>query len=174
MKTKGKTGFSLIELMVVISIISLLSSLSFASISNSRIQAGDLKRIQDLQAINKMFELYYADNGTYPYFNNVSFDGGQYINSTMPEWDTVLGAAMRPYATRMPKPNGGAAYEYYHGMPNPLCWGYTFNRLTIKDGFYLKTYLQGVNSITATDGGNDPLAYEIRGGQTFLGETCVF
>lgn len=67
MKTmKKNAGFTLFELLVVISIIALIIAVGTASYSSAQKRARDAKRRQDLQAIQKSFEQYYAVNGDYP------------------------------------------------------------------------------------------------------------
>lgn len=64
---KGKKGgFTLVELLVVISIISLLSSIVFSSISSARSKARDARRITDMKQITTALYLYYDKNGFYP------------------------------------------------------------------------------------------------------------
>ena len=59
-------GFTLIEVLVVIAIISLLSSVVFVSLSQARVKARDSKRVQDLVQLRNALELYYSKNGRYP------------------------------------------------------------------------------------------------------------
>lgn len=58
-------GFTLVELLVVISIIGLLSSVVLISVTRARALARDTRRVQDLKAINTAFQLY-VQNGNTP------------------------------------------------------------------------------------------------------------
>lgn len=58
-------GFTLVELLVIVSIIGLLSTLAITSLDNSRRKARDAKRKMDLKEISTAFELYYDKNNTY-------------------------------------------------------------------------------------------------------------
>ena len=64
MKRQG--GFTLAELLVVMSIISLLSSVILSSLSSTRVKARDGQRVQSLAEMKKALALYYYDNGKYP------------------------------------------------------------------------------------------------------------
>jgi prepilin-type N-terminal cleavage/methylation domain-containing protein len=64
-KKKGSLGFTLFELLVSISIIGLLMALVSFSFSSAQKKARDAKRMQDLQALQKAAEQYYAVMGTY-------------------------------------------------------------------------------------------------------------
>lgn len=63
---KKRFGFTLIELMIVISIIGILSAVIFASFSKSRSVARDDIRKSDLKNLQVALALYKAQNGSYP------------------------------------------------------------------------------------------------------------
>jgi len=65
-KTK-KRGFTLIELMVVISIIGLLSSIVLASLTNARRKAQDARLISDMINLRTAAEIYRSTTGSYYY-----------------------------------------------------------------------------------------------------------
>jgi prepilin-type N-terminal cleavage/methylation domain-containing protein len=67
-KQQSKTiwGFSLIELLVVISIIGVLSAVLVANFMGMRERARDAQRIQDLYAIKNALRMYYNDIQSYP------------------------------------------------------------------------------------------------------------
>jgi general secretion pathway protein G len=60
------TGFTLIELMTVIAIITLLASIIMVSVTNARMRARDAKRVSDTKSIELALSLYYNDNYKYP------------------------------------------------------------------------------------------------------------
>ncbi len=61
-----KSGFTLVELLVVISIIALLSSVVFASINSARAKARDASRATTIHAIQTALEFYYDTYNAYP------------------------------------------------------------------------------------------------------------
>jgi prepilin-type N-terminal cleavage/methylation domain-containing protein len=64
--SKKKTrGFTLVELLVVFSIITFLSSVVLAGVSNSREKANDSKITQDMRQFRIAVELYYSDHQSY-------------------------------------------------------------------------------------------------------------
>lgn len=58
----NKKGFTLVELLVTISIIGLLSTLSVVSLNNARGKARDARRMYDLSTVRTALELYRFDN----------------------------------------------------------------------------------------------------------------
>lgn len=66
-KNKQKLGFTLLELLVVISIIGLLIAMGTASYSTAQKKARNARRKGDMQAIQAAFEQFYsANNSAYP------------------------------------------------------------------------------------------------------------
>ena len=69
MKNNSK-GFTIIELLVVISIIGLLSTISVVALNGARKKSRDAKRIADINNLQTALELYYNDNNGYPIFTS--------------------------------------------------------------------------------------------------------
>lgn len=63
---KTKFGFTLVELLVVISIIAVLTAILTTNFMGMRERARDAQKIQDLGSIKSALRLYYNDNQTYP------------------------------------------------------------------------------------------------------------
>lgn len=61
-----KKGFTLLELLVVISIIGILISVTAVTYSSITKNARDARRKTDLEEIRSAIELYRSDNGEYP------------------------------------------------------------------------------------------------------------
>ena len=59
-------GFTLVELLVTISIISVLASVVLTSVNSARAKARDARRIADFKQIQLALELFYDSQGKYP------------------------------------------------------------------------------------------------------------
>jgi len=59
-------GFTLIEILVVITIIGILSSVVLVGLNTARKQGRDTRRVADLRQVQNGLELYFQKNGTYP------------------------------------------------------------------------------------------------------------
>jgi general secretion pathway protein G len=83
MKKKNSKGFTLIELMMIVAILGMMSSLIVASINDARKKGRDAKRISDMGQIQKALEIYLDKTGDYPGVIPVDDGGG---------WDIGCGA----------------------------------------------------------------------------------
>ncbi len=96
-KIKDKQGFTLIEFLVVISIIGFLSTLAVGVLGNTRQKARDARRVNDMGAVSKAFELYATKNNSYNAyggtvpgrFNQACSSGG--ITAFLPGASTLVG-----------------------------------------------------------------------------------
>lgn len=110
----AESGFTLIELIVVIGIIAILSSMLIAIINpvSQFEKARDAQRKSDLTQIQKELEQYYQDTGHYPSSTNtfqiIGINGGtiSFGTSNTSNW---------PYANQLPQdPNvNSRTYVYY-------------------------------------------------------------
>lgn len=65
-KSGMPTGFTLMELLIAVSIIAILIAIGVASYTTVNKQSRDTKRKSDLEQIRSALEMYRADNGSYP------------------------------------------------------------------------------------------------------------
>lgn len=63
------SGFTLVELLIVIVIIGILASIGLGSFNTAQMKSRDSKRKTNLQQIANALEIYYNDKGTYPASN---------------------------------------------------------------------------------------------------------
>lgn len=61
-----KSGFTLVEILIVIFIISLLSSIVLVGLGSFRARGRDARRIADLHSMQNALELYFSNQGVYP------------------------------------------------------------------------------------------------------------
>ena len=67
MKIKSKKGFSLVELLVVITIIAILSVVAYVAVGGQTAKARNSRRMQDLTAIQSALEIFFIENDSnYP------------------------------------------------------------------------------------------------------------
>ena len=65
MKQKN-TGFTLVELLIVITIIGILASIGLSTFTSAQTKSRDVKRKAHLKQLSDAFEAYYNDHGEYP------------------------------------------------------------------------------------------------------------
>jgi prepilin-type N-terminal cleavage/methylation domain-containing protein len=67
-----KKGFTLVELLVAVSIMATLMAILVPNLMGSRQRARDAKKIEDLGSVKNGLRFYYDDNQTYPAGSGVS------------------------------------------------------------------------------------------------------
>jgi prepilin-type N-terminal cleavage/methylation domain-containing protein len=166
-RNKKQQGFTIIELLVVVSIIGLLSSIMVVTARSSRAKARDNQRVQNLQQIQRSLEIYAANNGgAYPTLAGGA--PGSYFASSNPNaatyW-TPLQTALSPYVT-LPVTDASYSYVYANGPMMP-CMTFTGPQGVMRlesNGYYLQVTLENQSEISMRDGGLRPNVYEIFGG----------
>lgn len=63
---RTRRGFTLVELLIVMAIIAVLSSVVIASMVSTRMKSRDAHRITDIKEVQKALEIYFDTNQTYP------------------------------------------------------------------------------------------------------------
>ncbi len=107
------SGFTLVEVIVVVAVVSILSAVLYANFNDSRELTRDAQRKADLRLVQNALELYKLDHGRYPEGCNPADPG----NPDNPEnWSGQLG-------TNFECPDGGS--DYIRGdVSRPFSPGY--------------------------------------------------
>lgn len=71
---KTKRGFTLIEILVVVSIIGVITAITLVSLNGAKKKATDVKSVTELDQLRKAIELYRTDMGKYPGGENKNYN----------------------------------------------------------------------------------------------------
>lgn len=118
---KSKKGFTMIEILVTISLVGLLAVIVLASVGTARAKARDAKRISELQQLQKALELYFDRHEYYPASPRIctiddsySGDCGGVGNST--DWHAasdLRALVAEGYVSELPKDPVDAGKYFY-------------------------------------------------------------
>lgn len=106
--SKHSSGFTLIELMIVIVIIAILSSFTIMSYAGQLKRSRDGKRQADLENIRSALEIYRTDCGHYP--PSISFGG-----SLVGDGGTTSCTVTNQYMASVPNDPKSGSYGYVAG-----------------------------------------------------------
>ena len=104
MNKKDQSGFTLIEILVVVAIIGLLATVVTTSLSHARLKARDSKRKEDLAQLQKALEIYYNTNNRYP----CTGDSGTVPNNCSGTFDWWAATGNCPSSGTVPRTYTGA------------------------------------------------------------------
>jgi type II secretion system protein G len=129
--TKSKSGFTIVELLVVIVVIAILAVITIVAYTGIQARANDSRRLNDLEAIQKALALYKADNGSYP-TRQPNPGNSSYEISTDPGFLSSLSSYANNAVFKDPQNSTSKAYWYNtfgagsYGCPASLGAYYTF------------------------------------------------
>ena len=100
---KKHSGFTLVELLVVISIIALLSVVAFYAVTYVKARARDAKRVADLDTFSKALELYNNNTGIYPINTaGVCLTGTDVVSTALQTAGDITSVVKEPFYTDAP------------------------------------------------------------------------
>lgn len=116
--TMNKQGFTLVELLIVMSIIGVLATLIGGNFLSAQIRGRDAQRKSDLKNVAQALEIFFSDYNKYPSDNGSQIGGCQYNPATGDgpacAWGTgEFSDGKTVYMKTVPKdPSGGKNYLY--------------------------------------------------------------
>lgn len=128
MNKKTLSGFTLVEILIVIVIVGILATIGFGSFQSSQLKARDSSRKSDLKQIGNALETYYNDHGQYP-------TGTGYINGCSAQAQCTWGEPFidengTVYMIKLPfdpqtnhsyyYSSSGTSYQIYASLENEL------------------------------------------------------
>jgi type II secretion system protein G len=126
-----KKGFTLIEIIIVISIIGLIATIGMSSYSILNKNARDARRKADLEQVRSALELYRSNNGTYPTTNSAWYGTCTAGWATVTS-DYVPNLVADGYIQKLPQdPRNGQSFSPCNdgGM---VCYTYISNGIDFK------------------------------------------
>lgn len=91
---RSKFGFTLVELLVVISIIGILTMIGAVAYSGAQKKARDTQRKTELDALSKALIMYYNDNGVFPALESDDFFSSTVLTGGVDKKDIIYLAKM--------------------------------------------------------------------------------
>lgn len=125
---KSKSGFTIVELLIVIVVIAILASITLVSYNGTQKRARDARRIADAGKITDALDLYYLQNGSFPTNTLDGITGSWEKSSNQPAGKFMEYLATYGFTTEAPrdpinnavidtpgseKTAGKSAYYYY-------------------------------------------------------------
>lgn len=126
----SEIGFTLVELMIVVTIIGIIAAIALASLGLIKENARDKRRLTDITAIRHAMNLYATDNGSFPRLAGthcIGKNNGEtcWGDTNMPG-STALTQALQPHLKTIPMDpvsdrGWGDTYLYLDGFINVGC-----------------------------------------------------
>lgn len=107
-------GFTLVELLVVITILGILATIGLTAFTSAQMRGRDTQRKSDLKQVASSMELYYSDYGSYPGSSNGKILGCPSTTNTPCTWGTgQFTDGKTVYFRVLPKDPATNSYYYY-------------------------------------------------------------
>ena len=137
---KSQSGFTIIELLIVIAIIAILAGVVLVNFQGAQAKARDSQRLTDLRSLQAKLEEYYHDNSGYPStFTAGSFTGIDPETLLDPNENTIVINSLvsdKSAADNIAAPTASSASDYIYIPYGPS--GCT----TSCSGYEIKAYIE--------------------------------
>ncbi len=143
-----KGGFTLIELMVVIAIIALMSTIVLSALTTAKARSRNAKRLQIVKQYANALELYRSDNGGYPNYSSpycLGEVGVGVCKFNIIDGSAALNSSLTKYIPGPPamtdNVNNSASYHglVYYNCSSTTCPAGATN------GYEVDWYMEGIN-----------------------------
>lgn len=104
-----KSGFTLVELLIVIAIMGILSSITVAQFITAKRKANDVARKSDLNGVSKALQMYFVDYGVMP---EASVDGRIVMKNSPIDWGGEFVDGTYVYMKVLPRENNSKLPNY--------------------------------------------------------------
>jgi len=108
---KKNKGFTLVELLIVISIMGILTVVGAASFKTVQLKSRDVRRKNDLGSISKALNMYYNDIGSFPHGTP---DINGMIKSVGIGFSAAVNGSITTYMVEMPRETTKGIEDYYY------------------------------------------------------------
>ncbi len=99
-RRQGRPGFTIVELLIVIVVIAILAAITIVAYNGVQQQANVSKSLSDLSNINKLIQLYHAENGVYPISPGAGWSGiskqVDFVPGIVPKYAAKIGQTSMP------------------------------------------------------------------------------
>jgi general secretion pathway protein G len=121
MQRTARRGFTLIELVVILSILAILSGVLVPRVGSHLRSSRDARRLADIQAIREAVEQYHLDRGAFPPANTNSAFGGWDVSN---DGDFIQVLCDYGYLEETPRdPINDETYQYRYYVYPPGSYG---------------------------------------------------
>lgn len=126
---KSTSGFTIVELLVVITVIGILTTISMISFTRYQATTRNSQRSSDMTILAEALEKFYSQNGEYPSCNAMTATPATVVSSTLIGIDpTVLTAplataGMNSIPTGCPDVSNGAGADVFAYIGDGTCSG---------------------------------------------------
>ncbi|MFH1461153.1 MAG: prepilin-type N-terminal cleavage/methylation domain-containing protein [Patescibacteria group bacterium] len=109
---KKSAGFTLLELLVVVAVIGLLSTIVLFAVENIRAKSRDSRRVADIKTLQEAFSLYYNNNYLYPDSggDNIEITKSDSISAALINDGVIMAMPIDP----LNRERDGVTYKYYY------------------------------------------------------------